>query len=405
MSFFDRAIAMFIMPFILQSPLAMLGLLTLLIPLLIHLLSKARPRVVAFAHIAFIKVKTSPVLRQLRLTQLILLSIRMLMLLLATLILAQLYWLNIWDNANQQVNSHILLTEDWLNHTTDTEKQTLIDQVRDSDLVLLSTKNRDINKTEVTQWSPDSRQTPALNIWNKVADYSAQLPADALITVYTTNRLKQFIGSKTPIHKRIEWQVKAIPVESATQQYLANIEVIYDDASEPLLVYLRAAFKVINTHESFNLKVDYVINEKQKNNSKHLLTYDKTINLSEQGLSQQHLAFDTQWQYTHITHITQTQLKNIKQADFVFTLARLLYSSQSQIWWLENTRLSAEQIKQSSAMYGDQLPQAAYKESSDKTTHTTPLHIWLVLVLVGIFILERLLSEWPKSHIKTGVDQ
>jgi hypothetical protein len=405
MSFFDRAIAMFIMPFILQSPLAMLGLLTLLIPLLIHLLSKARPRVVAFAHIAFIKVKTSPVLRQLRLTQLILLGIRMLMLLLATLILAQLYWLNIWDNANQQVNSHILLTEDWLNHTTDTEKQTLIDQVRDSDLVLLSTQNRDINKTEVTQWSPDSRQTPALNIWNKVADYSAQLPADALITVYTTNRLKQFIGSKTPIHKRVKWQVKAIPVESATQQYSANIKVIYDDASEPLLVYLRAAFEVINTHETFNLKVDYVISEKQKNNSKHLLTYDKTINLSEQGLSQQHLAFDTQWQHPYITHITQTQLKNIKQADFVFTLARLLYSSQSQIWWLENTRLSAEQIKQSSAMYGDQLPQAAYKESSDKTTHTTPLHIWLVLVLAGIFVFERLLSEWPKSLIKTEVDQ
>ena len=402
MSFFDRAIAMFIMPFILQSPLAMLGLLSLLIPLLIHLLSKARPRVVAFAHIAFIKVKTSPVLRQLRLTQLILLGIRMLMLLLATLILAQLYWLNIWDNANQQVNSHILLTEDWLNQTTDTEKQTLIDQVRDSDLVLLSTKNRDINKTEVTQWSPDSRQTPALNIWSKVANYSAQLPADTLITVYTTNRLKQFIGSKTPIQKRIEWQVKAIPVESATQQYLANIEVIYDDASEPLLVYLRAAFKVINTHESFNLKVDYVINEKQKNNSKHLLTYDKIINLSEQGLSQKHLAFDAQWQHTYIT---QTQLHNIKQADFVLTLARLLYSLQSQVWWLENTRLTAEQITQYSPMYGDQLVPLPITGSSTKINHTTPLHIWLVLVLVGIFILERLLSEWPKIHIKTGVDQ
>ena len=389
---------MFDMPFILESPLAMLGLLTLLIPLGIHLLSKARPRVVAFAHIAFIKVSTYPVLRQLRLTQLMLLGIRMLMLLVATLILAQLYW----QNVNLQVNSHILLTEDWLNHTTDTEKKTLIDQVRGSNLVLLSTQNRDLNKAEVAQWSPDSWQTPALNIWNRVANYSTQLPADTLITVYTTNRLKQFIGSKTPIQKRIEWQVKAIPVESATQQYLANIEVIYDDASEPLLVYLRAAFKVINTHESFNLKVDYVINEKQKNNSKHLLTYDKIINLSEQGLSQKHLAFDAQWQHTYIT---QTQLHNIKQADFVLTLARLLYSSQSQVWWLENTRLTAEQITQYSPMYGDQLVPLPITGSSTKINHTTPLHIWLVLVLVGIFILERLLSEWPKIHIKTGVDQ
>lgn len=154
------------MPFILQSPLAMLGLLALLIPLAIHLLSKARPQVIAFAHIAFIKVKTSPLLRQLRLTQLILLGLRMAMLLLATLILAQLYW----QNVNQQVNSHILLTEDWLNHATSIERQILIDQVKDSDLVLISSNNRNINKTELAQWSTTPQQTPALNLWSKVAD-------------------------------------------------------------------------------------------------------------------------------------------------------------------------------------------------------------------------------------------
>ena len=394
---------MFDMPFILESPLAMLGLLTLLIPLGIHLLSKARPRVVAFAHIAFIKVSTYPVLRQLRLTQLMLLGIRMLMLLVATLILAQLYW----QNVNLQVNSHILLTEDWLNHTTDTEKQTLIDQVRGSNLVLLSTQNRDINKTEVAQWSPDSWQTPALNIWNRVANYSTQLPADTLITVYTTNRLKQFIGSKTPIHKRVKWQVKAIPVESATQQFSANIKVIYDDASEPLLVYLRAAFEVINAYESFSVKVNYVTNKKQKNNSKHLLTYDKIINLSEQGFSQQHLAFDAQWQHIHIT---QTELKNIKQADFILTLTRLLYSSQSQGWWLENARLSTGQIIQNLATDGNQLvpllfEQQTIKESPSKNTHSSSLHIWLVLMLIAIFILERILSEWPNRQLKAGVDE
>jgi hypothetical protein len=394
---------MFDMPFILESPLAMLGLLTLLIPLGIHLLSKASPRVVAFAHIAFIKVSTYPVLRQLRLTQLMLLGIRMLMLLVATLILAQLYW----QNVNLQVNSHILLTEDWLNHTTDTEKQTLIDQVRGSNLVLLSTQNRDINKTEVAQWSPDSWQTPALNIWNRVANYSTQLPADTLITVYTTNRLKQFIGSKTPIHKRVKWQIKAIPVESATQQFSANIKVIYDDASEPLLVYLRAAFEVINAYESFSVKVNYVTNKKQKNNSKHLLTYDKIINLSEQGFSQQHLAFDAQWQHIHIT---QTELKNIKQADFILTLTRLLYSSQSQGWWLENARLSTGQIIQNLATDGNQLvpllfEQQTIKESPSKNTHSSSLHIWLVLMLIAIFILERILSEWPNRQLKAGVDE
>jgi hypothetical protein len=399
---YKQAKVMFDMSFILQSPLVMLGLLTLLIPLGIHLLSKARPRVIAFAHIAFIKVKTSPVLRQLRLTQLILLGIRMLMLLLATLILAQLYWQNLGDMAKQQVNSHILLSEDWLNHATGTEKQTLADQVPDSYLVLIGTKNRNIDTTELAQWSNNNQPIPDLNIWSKVADYSAQLPENSLITVYTTNRLKQFIGGKIPLDKRVKWQVKLIPVANMTQQYSSNIEVIYDDTSKPLLVYLRAAFEVINSHENLSLKVDYVINKEAKNDSEHSLIYDKKINLSEQGLAEQHLAFDAQWQHTHIS---QTELNNIKQADFVLTLIRLLFSTQSQVWWLENTRLTAEQITQSSAMYGDQLAQTTYKGSSDKTTHSKPLHIWLVLILVGIFILERLLSEWPKIPVKSRVDK
>ncbi len=392
-----RAIGMLDMPLLLQSPLAMLGLLILLIPLGIHLLSKARPRVIAFAHIAFIKVKTSPVLRQLRLTQLILLGLRMFMLLLATLILAQLYWHNVWENANQQVNSHILLTEDWLNHATDTEKQTLIDQVHDSDLVLLSTKNRNINKTELAQWSTNNPQTPALNIWNKVADYAAQLSANEAIAVHTTNRLKQFIGDKVPLPERVEWQVKTIPVESVSQQYSANIKVIYDDSSEALLVYLRAAFEVINTHEKLSLKVDYISNDNLKEDNGHLLYYDKIINLSEQANAQQLSPFDAQWQDTHIT---QVELNKIKQANFVLTLARLLYSSQNQAWWLENTRLSSTQITQASP-----YKETSNKKSLNKTTYSTPLHVWLVLMLVAIFILERLLSEWPNRELKSELDE
>lgn len=248
---------MFEMPFIFQSPLAMLGLLSLLIPLGIHLLSKARPRVIAFAHIAFIQVKTSPVLRQLRLTQLILLGLRMFMLFIATLILAQLYWQHESNSAKQP--SHVLLTEDWLNHATDAEKQTLMDQAYDANLVLLGIKNRNINTTELAQWSTNTQQTPTLNIWSKVANYITPLSANEMVTVYTTNRLKQFIGAKTALPERVEWQIKTIPIANVTQQYSANIKVIYDASSEPLLVYIRAALEAINTHNNLNTKAIYTI--------------------------------------------------------------------------------------------------------------------------------------------------
>jgi hypothetical protein len=391
---------MFDMPFILQSPLAMLGLLSLLIPLGIHLLSKARPRVIAFAHIAFIQVKTSPVLRQLRLTQLILLGLRMCILLIATLILAQLYWQHESNSAKQQ--SHVLLTEDWLNHATDAEKQTLMDQAQDANLVLLGIKNRNINTTELAQWSTNTQQTPVLNIWSKVANYITLLSANEMISVYTTNRLKQFIGAKIALPERVKWYVKTIPVANVTQQYSANIKVIYDASSEPLLVYIRAAFEAINTHEYLNIKATYTFKNTIPEDSKHLLKYDKTIDLSQRNLTPQHSHFDEQWQ---LTYITQQALTNIKQADFVLTLARLLYSSQSQVWWLENTRLTTEQINQSSLMSNAPKTLTPDKELLGKTTHTTLLHIWLVLILVALFILERLLSEWPNHRLKSGLDQ
>jgi hypothetical protein len=391
---------MFNMPFILQSPLAMLGLLSLLIPLGIHLLSKARPRVIAFAHIAFIQVKTSPVLRQLRLTQLILLGLRMCMLLIATLILAQLYWQHESNSAKQP--SHVLLTEDWLNHATEAEKQTLMDQAHDVNLVLLGIKNRNINTTELAQWSTNTQQTPTLNIWSKVANYITPLSTNEMVTVYTTNRLKQFIGAKTALPERVEWQIKTIPIANVTQQYSANIKVIYDATSEPLLVYIRAALEAINTHNNLNTKAIYTIKNRTDEDSKHLLKYDEIIDLSQQNLTQQHSPFDQQWQPTYIT---QQALTNIKQTDFVLTLARLLYSSQSQVWWLENTRLTTEQINQSSLISNDLKTLTPDKGSLGKTAHSTWLHIWLALILVALFMLERLLSEWPSHRLKSGLDQ
>lgn len=403
---------MFDMPLILGSPLAMVGLLALLIPLVIHLLSKARPRVVAFAHIAFIKVKTSPLLRQFRLTQLMLLCLRMLIIMLATLILAQLYWHNAWDSTKQQPNSHILLTKDWLHHATDIEKRTLSEQFKTANMVLVSTKNRNINKTHLTQLSTNNQQTPPLNIWSKVAEYSAQLPADEQITVYTTNRLKQFIGGTLSLPKGIEWKVKTLPVERVIQQHSANIKVIYDNSSESSLVYLRAAFEIINTHKSLNLNVTFISNEKLKDDSERSLEYDKIIHLREQGLTQKNRIFDEQWQHRYIT---QAELENIKQADFVLTLARLLYSSQTHSWWLENARLSRAQITLSTPISDEQLKTSSYKKSiykgssnkasPDKTIHSTSLHIWLVLMLVAIFILERWLSEWPTPQLKAGLGE
>lgn len=385
-------------PFFFATPLAILGLVTLLIPLAIHLLSKARPRLIAFANIAFIKVKTSPLLRQLRLTQLFLLALRMLMLLLATLILAQVYW----QSTHQQVDSHILLTKDWLNHATDTEKQKLLELAYDSNFVLVSTQNRSIDRAQISNWTVDNQSTPSLNIWSKVANYSATQPTNSAISVHTTNRLKQFIGKQIPSPKHVKWHIKEIPTESLSQDYSINLKVIYDNSSESVLVYLRAAFAAIKTHKRLNLIIDYTNKSQQKYNSEHSPNYDKIINLTEQKTVQQLKQTQTQPQSTLLT---LADLIDVKQADFAFTLARFLFSSKSEDWWLENSRLTAAQITQYSSSDENLNTLSANKESLNKITHSTSLHVWLALMLVAIFMLERVLSEWPKRRLKAELGQ
>ena len=177
--------------------------------------------------------------------------------------------------------------------------------------------------------------------------------------------------------------------------------MLYNDSSSTLLVYLRAAFEAINTHNNLNINVNYISYEVSNNKSKHLLLDDVIINLSEQPFEQSVRPFDPQWQSPFIT---QAELNDVKQANFVLTLAQLLFSSQSQVWWLQNTRLSTSQIIQSSSNNAVQRT-AAYKKSSSNMADSTSLHIWLVSILVSVFILERLLSEWPNSRVKTELDE
>jgi hypothetical protein len=366
-----------------QSPMALLGLLALFVPIFIHLLSKARPQVIPFAHIAFINVKTSPLLRQPRLTQLILLGLRMLLLLLAALILAEVYW---HKNANSST-AHILITQDWLNHTTEGEKQTLLGQAKEANLVLIDGNNRKISPIQLRQWVADKQQTMPINLWSQVSSYTANWPNAETIQVYSTNRLSQFTGDKTLISDQVEWHIKPLPVASTSQQYSVDVKVIYDEYSEPLTAYLRGAFDAINTHENLSLTSEFILHKRSKNESKHLQPNQKIIDLRDQNS-----VTDKPWQQQTIT---LAALNNIQEADFALTLAQLLFHAPRQAWWLENSRLSMEQITQV-------IPTLNTEKLTtvNKTTQATSLHIWLVVLLLTCFIAERLLSEWPSRAEK-----
>ncbi len=117
---------------------------------------------------------------------------------------------------------------------------------------------------------------------------------------------------------------------------------------------------MINTHKNLSLIVEYTNNDISNIHNVHLQTYDKIINLSKPSVAQRFKTFDAQWQ---VKNITQSDLNNIKQANFVLIFAQLLYTSQNQDAWLENTRSSAAQITQNSKKDREQRKSEKNKEN------------------------------------------
>jgi hypothetical protein len=367
-----------------QSPLALWGLLALFIPVAIHLLSKSRAQLVPFAHLALITVKTSPRLRQLRLTQWLLLLLRMLLLLIATLLLAELYW----QSPQGSNNSHILLTEDWLNHANDVERNQLVVQSPSTNLTLLGRPNRVLTSQQITQWQKSKLRSNPMNIWEKVADYSAGLSPQAQVTVYSTDRLSQFLGNKQPIANNVNWQIKPLELNDKEMSIQSSVLVLFDETSAQTLPYLKAAFEALKTDKQIELTVQYQDNSKLTDNQ----TAEVIINLSHELLPD--------WLLSQQARLfTLEQLTGFEQADFPFVLFDLLFNGQKQAWYFQSARLSEQQITETTA--DNRELQITAKLVSP---HAQPLHLWLILLLVSVFAAERLLSEWRPLNKKIAVD-
>ena len=371
-----------------QSPLALWGLLALLIPVAIHLLSKSRAQLVPFAHLALIVVKNSPRLREIRLTQWLLLFLRVLLLLIATLIVAELYWQTSIDTNTK----HILVTEDWLNHANDSEKNQLIQQNAGAKLTLIGRPNRLLSQQQITQWQKSTPEAKALNLWEKVADYRAELPSQSQVLVYSTNRLSQFLGSKQVMSKNVNWQIKSLTATDTTSSMQATVLVLFDESSTQTLAYLKAAFDALNTNKQIVLTVQYADLAGLTNSQAADLSADKIIHLSLADLpdgiasKQAHL-------------FTLAQRGAIQQPEFPLVLFDLLFAQQQGNWRFQNTRLSEQQITSSSANNHAELK---IVKPSKPSGHTLPP--WLILLLVSVFAAERLLSEWHFPRKPVAVD-
>lgn len=244
-----------ILPFTLQSKTALFTLLALLVPLVIHLLSKSRGTLVPFAHIAFIKQRKQRPMQQIRLVQRILLFLRMMILLLATLILAHVFYLSQAEPAQRQ----ILLSPHWLSHASSEEKQKVLNALPEAKVSLLTFPARALSAEQIRAWQPaqQNETIPATNnVWAQVKAQLDELPIDTQVDVYTSNAASQFIGEKVKLAHKVQWHIKALPPEPlAGRQNQVSIAVIYDGDRSEDLSYIQAALKALQNNSEVILSI------------------------------------------------------------------------------------------------------------------------------------------------------
>jgi hypothetical protein len=320
------------------------------------------------------------------------------LLLMATLIMARLYW----QAPAEQNTQHILVTQDWLLHATKLQRNKLIDNKIKQKITLLGTPNQPLTAKTLEQWETSSTQhfvnSKALNVWEKVTDYSSQFSENTAISVYTTNRLSQFTGVNNSSATAIDWQIKAVPVKTDGPSIQAKILVLYDSSSVKKVPFLEAAFSALQTNQQLVLSVHYAHLQSFSQAEYLNLASDKVISLSTSPLPDWLEAIkglpSKAW-------VNTGQLPNIKQADFPLALFDVLFKRQAQDWLFANTRLSEQQIIISQ-------PNASSKKSTSTAlpAQAQTLHYWLVLLLVILFIFERVLSELsiPTSQPAKAID-
>lgn len=237
-----------------QMPWYLFGALAIIIPVAIHLLNNNRGRLVQFAHIALLGPKVQTATKELRLSQRILLGLRIILLLLAALFLASPTTTS--DNHNKKL---ILISKDWLNHASVQERADLATSINHATAMLIDRPINQIQQStvdvkEILNWQ--SQPTNSLNIWSKLQSASKLIGPDEKITVYTTNLVSQFNGAALPIANELDWKIKEIAIDNlAISVPSLHINIFYDADRQDDVEYLTAAFNALNSDSKVTLQL------------------------------------------------------------------------------------------------------------------------------------------------------
>lgn len=326
---------------IVLSPLWLLGMLAVIIPLAIHFFSKSKAPLISFAQYALIPAKQSSVPNALRLSQWLLLLLRMMIIVLLSLALAQ-CMKQPTDNSQTR---YFLVSQDWLHHASENEKQSLLEtfnQAQDATssrlIVLGANASKNLNnslsnspgknpsnnlnaklsneqpaalseyaingnnkltldtlaqitaaneKTGLNAQINTARPLPQTTIWQQVADFIATHPtvSPSQIQIFTSNGFSQFNNDKINLPETLTWHISSAESSSLMGEK-SKILMLTSAKNHAQTQYLTAAFDALDRELNRELSVDH-LPASSPMSLEQLKPYDWVFYLADEKLSTQ----------------------------------------------------------------------------------------------------------------------
>jgi len=361
------------------APIALLGLLSVCIPIIIHVISKSKVRPVLFGHLDLIPSGQQKPVTQIHLTQWLLLLLRILMLVLLTLMLSKPLFPD--STSTTPGNTRLLVTPAWLEAASQSQRSELLDRVNAGDRAWLAGYPATLLSAEQIQnWRGKGEEQSLINLWATLQDTLRSTSGP--VVVYHTGKIEEFNGPRVLLAslERVEWhQIDALP-DGAAANSIEKIAIGVVESADPTSnLRWQTALSIIQQYGIESLTWQILPPEQQIDFTRYALWID----ISKRSLISQ-------------TNTVLLPEKHLNTPDFPLRLADQLLTITQQQQQRLSPVLSAQQIQYQSELakgvaITTAIPDHQVSTESDSSPSGLP---WLACVLLLLFCTERLVSEY-----------
>jgi hypothetical protein len=342
----------------LLSPAGLFGLLAIAIPVAVHLISRGRGRRVLIGNIELVRAARRTRVTALRLTQRLLLLLRISIVVVATLLLAEIA-LQGSDSAEPGVR---YVTPGWLRAANDTER---------ADLLSLEPAPRVLTKGYPTAPGYDPGPgDPDYDIWPLLAERLSALRHAGEVDVYAEPRMAAFGEQRPQLPNGIRWHLAADTTAPAALS--SDGVVIHDSDRTDAVRQVERALAALRRHRVPQMRWqtcladDVACISKSRDWVVWLAAAEPPADLGDARL------------YRPQGETSQPAISDPRYPDVL--LEALLSDAQRREAWQSLPASSA--VLNAGAALAESVP-----------LPNRPLHLWLGLLLVALWAVERLLSE------------